>query len=540
MMIITPIVNRLLIASAVVLAMLAVAVPSSTAQESWTPSILERGEPYLPDFSYAGFRWGEEPYPAPDHVLDVTDYGAVPDDTGDDTAALRAALAAADNMNGTVAVEFPAGRFLVSEIVFIERGDLIIRGAGSGGEDGTEIHIPRPMAQMDLPPLLVDLNEYLRANDKKQDGEWFSPFSWTGGILWTRNPHAPFEKVTEVRKGQRGRHTLVLEDATGIRPGQTLRIRWYNREGDDSPILRHIYEMEGIAFGARLWEAPDIPIIHQDVRVTAVDGTEVKIKEPLLHDIREEWHADAAAGSQLENLGFEKFSVTFPGVEYGGHHLEHGHNAFYLTGIRHGWMQDIEVRNADSAILSDDASAITLEDIRLTGRRSHYAFHLGRVHHVLVRNFEIETHAYHSLSFNTGSRASVFTDGFVYRPTLDQHRGLNHQNLFDNVRALEDRQESELLVHGGARYWGPTHGAFNTFWNVQVDFEGEAISPVDTVDLGTIRDGGSVRIVGLTSNRPITLEYEPNAYLEGIGRKGIAVPSLYRYQFDRRQSLGSH
>ena len=75
-----------------------------TAQE--TPQIWKKyiGEindsevPDLPNYSYAGYKLGEEAIPdsnAP--VYDVTDYGAIANDDLSDVAAIKAAITAAEN-----------------------------------------------------------------------------------------------------------------------------------------------------------------------------------------------------------------------------------------------------------------------------------------------------------------------------------------------------------------------------------------------------------------------------------------------------------
>ncbi|WP_335992066.1 carbohydrate-binding protein [Glycomyces sp. MUSA5-2] len=66
-----------------------------------------------------------DPVAAPAGYVDITDHGAVPDDGADDTAALRAAIAAAGGSGG---VWIPEGRFTISERVQVNGTD--VRGAG--------------------------------------------------------------------------------------------------------------------------------------------------------------------------------------------------------------------------------------------------------------------------------------------------------------------------------------------------------------------------------------------------------------------------
>jgi hypothetical protein len=179
--------------------------------------------------------------------------------------------------------------------------------------------------------------------------------------------------------------------------------------------------------------------------------------------------------------------------------------------------------------LSDDCERLTLSGIKISGRDGHYGIHLGDVEGLLVRDFSIEASFEHSLSFNTGSRGSVFSHGTVHNPRFDQHRGRNHQNLFDAIIGIEDASTSHVFEHGGADYWGPAHGAFNTFWNISLDIRG-ATGPLL---LSGVADAGPARLVGIRANVPLQIDY-PRAYQEGTGQPGIAVPSLYDEQLRRR------
>ena len=59
----------------------------------------------LPDFSYAGYGFGIEPIPEVKTVIKISDHGAIPDDGKDDSAAIKAALAAANDSKTPVRTE---------------------------------------------------------------------------------------------------------------------------------------------------------------------------------------------------------------------------------------------------------------------------------------------------------------------------------------------------------------------------------------------------------------------------------------------------
>ena len=72
--------------------------------------------------------------------------------------------------------------------------------------------------------------------------------------------------------------------------------------------------------------------------------------------------------------------------------------------------------------------------------------------------------------------------------------------------------------------------------NVHIDYRGALATPLY---LGKIDDAGPARIVGLTANTSLGFDY-PRAYVEEHGADPIAVPSLYRYQLQRRLQAAAH
>ncbi len=487
---------------------------------SWQPEALHAA---LPDFSYSGYRWGESPLPELSPTAPARAFGAIPDDGQDDTAGLQKAL----STSGIVKLE--PGRYEISDVVFLDRSNVVLQGSGSGA-GGTVLAVTRPLAEMTQPKVLRELVKYLRDNNKLVHGKPFSPYSWTGGVFWVgRAEPPPASTLVQASAGRRGAHELELAGALDLRPGARIELRWHNPFGKDSPVLKHLYGFDGPIVGERLTADPKETIASQAVTVTAVDGSRITLKEPLLHDVRADWAVEVARSERLEGIGIEHLAIEFPNVPYGGHHLESGYNGIYVTDVSHGFVRDVRFENADSAIVSDDADHVTLQDIVVGGREGHYGVHLGSVYGFLAKNFRIEADEAHSISFNTRCTGSVFVHGSMIRPKLDQHRGANHQNLFDDLHGVEDRETLELFEHGGADYWGPTAGAMNVFWNIALDLRGRQ----GGVTLKGVNDAGPAEIVGLHANVPLSLEYA-RATIEGLNRADIAVPSLYEYQLASR------
>lgn len=512
----------------------------------WMPKILTDDTVYLPDFSYAGYQWGEEALPEHPVTHNVLDYGAVPDDGQDDTEAILQAVAAANSESSTTVVKFPPGKFILKKILFVNRSNFVLRGSGSA-TDGTVLHIPLAMKDLPLPDDLQELQEYLVKNDKRvKSGELFSPYSWTGAFIWVRKkgeriyPYLPEKdqaprSLANIYDGKRGGHRFTAESAPSLKPGDVVKILWFNPQGETSTLLDHMYGSGDFAIGKRHWIYPQRPLIQQFVTVENINGNEVTIKEPLLHDLRREWQTILSPARLHEGIGIEHLRIEFPETPYAGHHLEHGYNAIYLTSANNSWVKNVTVVNADNALLSDNCAFVTVDEFSAFGRPGHYGIHLGKNNHMLAKNVLIDVPMAHSISFNTFSKASVYSNvEILQQPTLDQHCGTNHQNLFEDIRIKLPSANTELFKHGGAGYWRPTHGLYNVFWNIRLN--SDFLQASDTLFLQEIKDGPGARIVGFYGDCNVQLNYGPDAYQEGINRKGMLIPSLYQYQLAKRLS----
>ena len=152
----------------------------------------------------------------------------------------------------------------------------------------------------------------------------------------------------------------------------------------------------------------------------------------------------------------------------------------------------MRIENADSGVLTDDLANVTIADVVTQGDHpAHYAVHVGNVHNVLVTGNEVFNPTIHTFSLNTQATRSVYHRSTGWeQPTLDQHAGANHQNLYDDMTvhvraaATEDGESPsyELFKAGGAGNSLPGHGRYNTVWNLNVVVESGA-APGETVTL---------------------------------------------------------
>ncbi|WP_172970263.1 right-handed parallel beta-helix repeat-containing protein [Erythrobacter sp. THAF29] len=517
----------------------------------------------LPDFSFAGYEFGIGAIPDIDDVILVDEYGAKANDGRDDSKAIQAALAEAHSRKGPVRVQFGKGRYILSEILWLEKSGVVLSGMGMG-KGGTELYMPRPLNQIDDGGALDEVRQYLEENDKYERQKsanlevLFSEYSWSGGFIWSRVPggrHAtylesmdrPAEIVADILSGEQFGRTVTVSDPSGFTVGDVLKINWHNRAGPNGPLIKSLYGDTDLKIGSRHWESPERPLVQQPTRIEAIDGKQLTIADPLLHDIGPDLPAYFAKWQHLANVGVQDLALVFPPNPNFGHHNEAGFNGIYFTGIHNGWIRNIRIANSDSGILTDDLANVTIRNVITDGgHKAHYSVHVGNVHNVLVERLQVYNPTVHALSFNTKSTRSVYTDSTVWTtPTLDQHAGANHQNLYDDVtvhvtpnRKAEDGMPLyDLYRAGGAGYWQPGHGRFNTTWNLNVIVSGE-IAPGDPVTILAGSEGPDARIVGMHGNRPIRLTHSPDPYVEMHNREVEAAPSLYAFQLLKRKRGG--
>jgi len=519
------------------------------------PKILQSKTDYLPDFSYAGYHFGESQIPdVQGKIVNAVDFGVKANDGLDDSKALLKAIKAATETEGNVILQLPPGRIILSAVLYIERSNFVLRGAGSG-ENGTEIYCPRPMMYLKDPESLAELREYLTTLDKRQRESEnnidlpFSQYAWSGGFIWTQIPGERVKSyldkyeptpnpLAKVSSGNMGEHIISVSDVKGLKVGDIVELQLFNKDGENGEIIADLYKGAKVKPGSHHWNFPKLPIVRQQVEITKISNSKITIKTPLTISIKPRYQAQLVEWKHLNEVGIEHIKFTFPDIPRVAHHVEPGNNAIFLTRVFNSWVKDVTITNADSGILGEEISNVTIQDIVTDGPHiSHYTVTLGGVHNVLVKNLKIYNKAVHPLSFNTFATKNVYQDCEIFADALlDQHSGANHQNLFDHitVHITPDKNNSYYLFGGGgADYWKPSHGPFSTFWNLNVLVEkpSEITKPVL---LYGMKDGPFARIIGVNGNAKFEVKYDPDAYIEFLNTSLVKIPSLYDYQLKKR------
>ncbi|NUM53302.1 MAG: hypothetical protein HUU46_06640 [Candidatus Hydrogenedentes bacterium] len=469
------------------------------AGENWTP------DSRLPDFSFAGYHRGEAPLPARAVTHNVRDFGAVGDGIQDDSDAFLKAIVEVEG--GVIVV--PAGRYLVTKILEIDKPNLVIRG-----EDPAKsvLYFPKP------------LNDIKPNMGETTSGRPTSNYSWSGGFIWIKGKLQRNRLANVATPAKRGERTVAVDDTSQFAVGQEVELRQTDLE--DNSLADHLYSgdprisMEEIKGRTQAWIV---------ARITKVEGNNVTLDRALRWDIELRWKpvihqfAPTVTESGIENLRFE-----FPNTPYAGHFTELGFNAFAMSETAHCWVKNIQVHNSDSGgfvsgcFNTIDGVVFTSEREVDKSRKStgHHGVTLGGTDNLFTR-FDFQTPFIHDLTVsNCGG--NVFSNGRGVDMSFDHHRRAPHENLFTNV---DVGKGTRVWLCGGGADLGAHCGARGTFWNIRAAKSIEA--PNDKFG------PWSMNFVGVAMGRK--LETNPEGrWFEHTDTGAVLPANLHEAQLARR------
>jgi len=466
------------------------------AGEKWTPG----GR--LPDFSFAGYHFGETPLPSIRSVTTVRRFGAVGDGKTDDTQAFIKAVEATER--GAIFV--PEGRYRITDIIWIKKPDIVLRGAGPGR---TVICCPKGLEQV-------------RPNmGKTTTGRPTSNYSWSGGYFWAMGGYRNKTVSRITSETRRGDRTLALQRASGLSKGERVVVAVAD-DGKRS-LLSHLYS----------GDPGDTRKVGGKIRtsmigrIAAIRGNEVTLERPLRFDVRKEWSPVLKRfDPTVREIGIEDMTFEFPNTPYRGHFTETGFNAIALSGVSDCWVRNVHIVNCDSGIFATGVFC-TLQDVVLSSERrvsggttGHHGITLGTDN--LCHEFEFKTHFIHDFTVSSFAAGNVVKNGSGINLSLDHHRKGPHENLFCN---LDLGRGSEMWRCGGGASFGKHCGARGTFWCIRA--EKDQAWPPD-------RFGpDSMNLVGLRTKSPSRKDRN-GKWFEAIPPEQLHPKDLHAAQLARR------
>jgi hypothetical protein len=423
------------------------------AGEKWKPA----GR--LPDFSYAGYHAGEAKIPAPPARWNLKrDFGAKGDGRTDDSQAL---LNAVRSIKGGV-LFIPKGTYVISKRIDINRGNLILRGAGP---QETILYFPNSLTD-------------LFGNTFNGAGQ--SQWSFRPGLVNVTgsDPVTAETRLASVTApAKRGDRVLRLSSPVSVKRGEWVRLVESDPPKGDAAagtLIRHLYG-DLLPPGPGLVGTPRVVRFLSRVKSTA--GNQIELERPLPYDVRAEWTPELHRFvPTVREFGVEHLSLHFPWTAYPGHFKEKGYNGIFLENVSQCWVNDVEIQNSDFGLDLNSTNFCTVSNVTLTvsadrgasrearGMSGHHGIDVSHGTENLVTNFDVRTKLVHDISVEWYALHTVFSKGRGVDLNMDHHREANYSSLFSQ---LDCGAGTRPFDSGGSGDRGAHAGAYNTYWNIR-------------------------------------------------------------------------
>lgn len=397
----------------------------------------------LLDFSYAGYRHGEQAIPEVNcPVYNVCDYGAVPNDGQSDREAVEKAIQIACS-KGRGIIYFPSGRYHLRPLdapnhpILIDSDNIVLRGAGAG-EGGTELFMEYPNKVLDTSlwntPELISFR-YVKSTDKR---------------LAAITSDAP-----------KGSFSIEVSSTSGLYIGKWVSIRLKN---NDTRLIEQ--ELKPNSVKAEWRE-----LLDQGIQVTEyheiqnIIGNKVVFKEPILHAVEAKWGWTVHDFSHHVGVGVEDIAFVGNFKE----RFEHHKNALHDSGFRmlglmrqvNAWVRRCRFTNVSEALSVMLCSNVTVHSCDITGNPGHSAIRSQASTRVFIGKVHDEAGQFHSTGVSKTSIGTV-----LWRNETASHSCFESHSSQPRATLLDACRGGLMPNHaGGDAGAAPNHLSDLVLWN---------------------------------------------------------------------------
>lgn len=408
------------------------------------------------DYSFAGYRRGEEALPeARGPVLDVTDFGAIPDDGRDDAVAIQRALTAAES-NAPCVVYFPPGRFQLgstkappSAPLTMTASHVVLRGSGHGA-GGTELF----------------LAHHLQALNPEQ--MWTTPYALQLGPrsieqgVPARVIRAGFE--APVQKPLQW-FALELDHVDGLMPGDWLRIAGRHPAINAAWIAPRKVESEWTRMIEKGVQ------VSQRLQIKRIDGKVVwlhaPLRLPLLMTALEQLELVATKQTLGSEIGVEDLAFVGAWQAPFKHHKDDVHDGGWsllrLQNVVDSWIARCRFTDVNRPWVVASSANVSVLDSFTDGNKGHHATGLSEATNCLVAWYDDRAGHHHGPGVQARSAGNVFHRvTWTATNSFEAHANYPMLTLFDECRGA-----LRYGHWGGDRRALPNHLGGLAFWNFE-------------------------------------------------------------------------
>ncbi len=516
----------------------------------WQPPSADQvrfGEPFLQDFSYAGYQRGEQTVPqVKGPVFRVSNYGAKADGRTDSTVAIQRAIDEASRAGGGV-VLFDAGEYRLSRAsgsnwcLRISTSGVVLRGCSSGQTKllNTSTDMTKSVIVLFEGQAVSETQSELSQDILGPDRKWY---------------------VEDASAFSVGDIVMLSWDFTDDWIKQHGQLKFWKKNSRPQPA---IYKREVLEVNpSEGWILVDVParysyLVRDNARVGKVSGW---ISQTGMENIQ-------LANVQNTNEGWGDKDYKVEGT---GAHMTHGSWAVLMHDVYDSWLLNVKSYQPDentssahllsNGVKLDDSFRVTVKDCSF--QRPQYGGGGGNGYMVRVQNSNeclidhfFACYSRHGIVIShpgssgnvfyrchdkdtqcsTGLKGTLKTNG----SGSDAHMHFSHSNLYDGCSV-----ENSYFTAAHRGVWGTVPHALTSSSSVYWNTESKG-KPVKSSYSVISKQGGYGYVIGTKGDYAAVLtslkkgdSTAPEDIVEGEGQGEQLVPqSLYEDQLKRRLSL---
>lgn len=457
----------------------------------------------LPDFSYAGYHYGEKSIPTiSEKSFNIADYDILPNTGEDLTEKIQMVLDLVGRQGGGV-IYFPKGRYFFNmdtasvQYLKLNYSHVVLRGESSA-PDGTVFFNGSPTIQLDespwMSPFLIRTSNCLQKtkkmwglppkrgrNARVQSGSKSDPGQdgsiYEASILASITKDAP-----------KGSSIIQLDRVTSIKPGDVILIGMYNASNEGHLLKELLHPLQSFEdyMTSALLAGPERMASYQFIIEvhSLLNDTTLKLMQPMRRDLLTQYEPVVAEAPMLREVGIENLRLESAWDGHYSHHgfpestpheakiMDYGWNGINFVRVAHGWIRNVVIENFTNPIYIQDSRNVTIENIQIDGYNGHSGITLyGHAENNLIQSSRFDCHFDHlvggegngygnvlrNISYHYPDKTANFDlHGFAERPFAPMG-----WNLFENFKGISEIRGS------GALFNLPNAGNYNTFWNIE-------------------------------------------------------------------------
>ena len=505
--------------------------------KEWQDFINGRESNVLLDFSYAGYRHGEEPQDAfklgyTVYMVTNPKYGAIPDDGKSDRDAFIKALTDAlgepkidanncisfpNKPNANALIYFPEGEYILHDVtddnlngsqsILIQAGHFAIKGDGRGK---TILVMDAPMKPTN-PDVLYSSPDMLQLKHNST----FSSYPVAALVI---------------EDSAKGKFSVKVSSAASLNVGDWVCLHMKNNDAE--VVAAELYPYEVNANWDIAKSGVEVIDYHQ---IRQIKGNEVIFHEPLHHEVVADaiWEIKKYPHYEyvcLEDLTFKGYAKA-DFVHHGSWMDDGAYKPLSMNRVTDSWIRRVGFESVSEACSIINSANVSAYDIEMTGVRGHAAVRSQASSRVLIAATKDLTSDgagnWHGVGVSRNSIGTV-----LWRNTwgddscFESHATQPRATLIDCCTGGWHRSHQ-----GGDSNLAPHHLADLTIWN----FKATEVSETDFIWWGSEAWWKFMPpvIVGFQSTEPVTFKPEDTKVISS--HNSIPDPeSLYEAQLQHR------